>query len=700
MINRYNGKKFRFEVYLDNIVSTTPKFGNGKKNNSIQVSVEQPQDDGSNKIKDFTFFYEETEEPNGLEVVIPTKKFAKKEFFRAIEEQLMYIPNVKFQFRAEGAITYEDKDIAAKVIYRDNNIILSESTVFNAPHILLGAGDGLINYGILDFDALELERKKGAVGLILDINDVEVTPPRESIVYSPKTRTAVVEIYNKIVETATNLVNSELAKADDYWGWMKKAASIKSALVQSSSGDSSVLQKLAGVIDASSVNKIFFHKKGMNKLYVSDVKEMVGDKLLIRVYKYDRWGRKVNRIKIKSISTIAGLTAYVTDGASDKYKDRYLYEVVENKQFIVVKRSEGWEEIKKSALVGNSTELLSYDDIKVPEDVMDNYLAEEISGSAISDDESDGGTQIIDSNRLAKLRKLEEKILFHSAKIASPISYTSNEIKINDILSKFALKKVVYGSFDNRQLMNNVMTLFPYKMFDIIDSYRLSYTINQIDYNTHYDKVLNFHDIKSVDAILISKDNQKYFSKKSNFEHITDFIIEDYENKKLTFNPMIRLSLTVHYIGKLINSFRIYVPHRAVLKSKIAKTFYGEDFLNTLILNEVFHSKLDTYVIPFFKNAVSYEMGKDSLDQTTLNDYLTAVDDKLPDELCDIIDEIEDIHIVDVDLIRKTEEYCKFYSKFNPILHHVNNSSDVKIYKLLEELVHDRENKPIALGSV
>ena len=612
----------------------------------------------------------------------------------------MYIPNVKFQFRAEGAITYEDRNITAKIVYRDENIIISESTVFTTPHILLGAGDGLINYGILDFDALELDRKKGAVGLILNINDVEVTPPRESIVYSPKTRAAVIESYNKIVETATNLVNSELAKADDYWGWMKKAASIKSALVQSSSGDSSVLQKLAGVIDASSVNKIFFNKEGMNKLYVSDVKEMVGDKLLIRLYEYDRWGRKVNRTKVKTISTIAGFTAYVTDGASDKYKDRYLYEVVENKKFIVIKRSEGWEELKKSALVGNSIELLSYDDIQVPEDVMDNYLAEEINGNTINDEESDGGAQVIDPNRLAKLRKLEEKILYHSAQIASPISYTSREVKISDILSKFSLKKVIYGSFDNRKLMNHVVTLFPYKMFDIIDSYRLSYTINQLDYSTHYDKVLDSYNIKSVDAILVSKDNREHFSKKSNFQYIADFIIESYEDKKLTFNPMIRLSLTLHYIKKLINSFKIYVPHRNVLKSKIAKTFYGEDFLNSLILNEVFHSKLDDYVLPFFKNAVSYEMGKDSLDQATLSDYLTAVDDGLPDELCDIVDEIKDIHIVDIDLIRKTEEYCKFYSKFNPILHHVNNSSDVEIYKLLEELVHDRENKPIALGSV
>ncbi len=116
-------------------------------NDFITVSVPQPSADGALVNKEFIFYYEETEELNGLELVVPVKKHEKKDFFNAIESQLMYIPNVIFQHRELNAVSFNTVDIAAKVMYRDENIIISEATLLNYPHILLGAGEGLINYG-------------------------------------------------------------------------------------------------------------------------------------------------------------------------------------------------------------------------------------------------------------------------------------------------------------------------------------------------------------------------------------------------------------------------------------------------------------------------------------------------------------------------------------------------------------------------
>ena len=706
VINRYNGKKFRFEVYLNNVISVTPKFSNGKVNEFITVSVPQPgtetwtdEETGEEVTKhvtvnkDFIFYYEDTEEQNGLELVISVKKHEKKEFFRAVEEQLMYIPDVVFKHKKQNEYDFNDINIAAKVLYRDTNIIISETTLLNYPHILLGAGEGLINYGAVDFEALELEPKKGAVGLILDINDVEVTPSREAVVWSAKTRKAVIKSYNEIVDTATKLINKELDNAVDYWDWIQKAGAIKSALVTNQATNGSVLQKLSGIIDASTVNKIYYRKNEMNKLYTSDMKKVIGDKLSVRIFSYDSWDRKVKREVVKSVNTVSGYNTYITDGNSDKYRDRYLYENVENKAYIVIKRKEGWEDEKTSMLIGNSNKVLSYDGVTVPESIMDLYLKEELDRGAIDDVESE--SIVVDPNRLAKLRKLEEKILFHKANTdGSAITYSSKEVQISKIITDYAKETVVYGSFLNRDLINSVVGMYPVNVFTIIPQYQLSYNITGSELLNTYNDILKDKDIKEVNAILVSKDNAKHLEDKNNFKHISDYMIESYKNGKIVFNKTLRFALTFHLVQKTLHKYNIQSLSKELCDKDAFKEFYSEEFINIMLLGECFRSSSRNYISDFFRHAISYEMGKDNLDENTLQDYLTAVDDSLPEELCDRIDEITDLHIVDTALLYKVEEYCKFYSKYNPILREVSYGSDIDILEILTPLVKNYEKFP------
>ena len=111
-------------------------------------------------------------------------------------------------------------------------------------------------------------------------------------------------------------------------------------------------------------------------------------------------------------------------------------------------------------------------------------------------------------------------------------------------------------------------------------------------------------------------------------------------------------------------------------------------------ISECFKSSPSNFITPFFGHAISYEMGKNNLDARTLQDYLSAVDDTLPEALCEKIDEIEDLHIIDVELINKTEEYAKFYSKYNPILREINYASDIAILEVLHPLVEHYEEFP------
>jgi len=700
VINRYNGRKFRFEVYLDNVISTTPKFSNGKKNDFITVSVPQPAtDDAGNATsvdKDFIFYYEETDETNGLEVIVPVKKHEKKEFFRAVEEQLMYIPDVVFKYKKVGGIGYETINIAAEIIYRDSNIIMSKSTVLDKPHILLGAGKGLINYGLVDFQALELEPKRGAVGLILDINDVEVTPSRESVIWSPKTRAAVIKSYNEIVNTATKLINNELTSAIDYWDWIKKAGSIRNALVNGSSAGDTVLQKLSGVVDPHSINKIYYRKNGMNKLFSSSVKEVIGEKLLVRVYEYDRWGKKMNRTKVKSVNTVAGLDTYITDGASDKYKDRYIFEHISNGKFIVIKRLEGWEVPKTSNLIGNSSLITSYDSIQVPDDILANYQSEDLNPDGTLKEDAD---VTIDPNRLAKLRKLHDKILYHEARVDnSAIVYSSIEIKVNELSTKFAKSDIIYGTFNDRTTIDQVVEIMPYGLFQSINSYRLSYNIDSPHFLTMYDNILKTKAITPVNAVLISKENTKHIKDNPNFTHISDFIIESYKNNCIVFNKTIRFAVTMDYLNNILSSHNINFHNRGLYEETEVKDFYGEEFINIKLLSKMSESRPSTYVSTFFNNCINYEISKKDSDQSVLQQYLNEIDRTLPDVLCDEIDKIEDVHIIDTDLIEQTIKYCEFFKEFNPILKEVTYESDVDIIQVLSTLVKDYAKKPKELG--
>jgi hypothetical protein len=290
VINRYNGKKMSFDVYLDKVDPVTPMFSNGNKNDSINLT------------DDCVAYFEQTTEKNGLELEIEIKKHNKKQVFEAIESQLMYMPDIKFLHRANGSLSYEEVDISAEVLYRDQNIVISESLVYDKPHILLGTNDALVNYGFIAFNELEIEPKRGAVGLIMDINDIEVTPSREAPIWSAKTREAVLKKYESVAKTAADYINKELATEKDYVQWLVKASQTMSAL--RSGNNDSVIGRLASIIDVSSLNNVSYPLDRTIE-YEKKINMMMGNNLSVRVVSYNKYAKEVNRNNISSLDTLS-----------------------------------------------------------------------------------------------------------------------------------------------------------------------------------------------------------------------------------------------------------------------------------------------------------------------------------------------------------------------------------------------------------
>jgi len=695
VISRYNGHKFRFEVYIDNIVSTTPKFGKNGPNEYIDVEVANQTDSGESKT--FRFYYEETDELNGLEVIVPIKKHNKLKFFEAIESQLMYLPNIIFQHKEEDATSYNVVDIAAKVLYKDDNVIISESTVFNKPHILLGVGDGYINYGFVAFKELELEEKNGAVGLILNINDVEVTPSRESVIWSATTRKAIMNSYDKVVETATNMINDTLDKEDDLFAWIVKAAQIKQSISNGTSAANATeaFQKVASILDPSSIRNLVYTKNSINIKYESLLDDMLGKQALVREFKYASYNRKIVRTKIKTPGSLSAYKQfYRTTEASNKYRDRYISEEIVHGAFCVIKPSE--EDNTITSLLKNSTFLQDYDSVVVPEDVMDRYLLEEENDGVIGNEgdttEGEGATIKVDSNRLALLRKKEQKVLYHEGYLAAPFSYSSQEIKIIDIQKTFANTRTVYGTFADREIINATFQNMPIWLLDMKHN-RYNSTLHETDFDDVKADFMRDYDIEPYNLMLISQDVHKHFKNIKGATHIKDFIVDKYTTDgKLIFNKHIKM---VHTYGLIDTLIYKNIKSTAAMMYDRENEFVEKNVADLLFLSELLNVKVVNSINSFYSNCIQYQQMKNAgADQSLLSQYLDEINKRLPDALCDTVDEITDVDIIDQELIDDIIPVLDFYGQFKDIIEQFSSYSGKDAMKALQTYINKHDTPP------
>jgi len=692
VVSVYNGHKFRFEVYIDNIVSTTPKFGKNGPNDYIDVEVPQQTEEGGSKT--FRFYYEETDDLNSLELIIPVKKHNKEKFFNAVESQLMYLPNIVFKYKAVGATAYEVRDIAAKILYKDDNIIISENSVYDKPHILLGVGDGYINYGFIAFRELELEEKKGSVGLILDINDVEVTPSRESVIWSPRTRKAIMNSYDKVVETATKMINNTLTHEPYFFSWIIKAAQVKSSITSNSNSNSDsaqAFQKLASILDPSSIKNIKYTQGTNNIAYSDTLDELIGKNVLIREFNYLRSLRKVERTKIKMTTSLANYQQfYITKNASNKYKDRYISEELASGSFVVIKLQEHYASDPKALLIEDDANLLDYDSVVVPEDIMDKYILEEADDGEITDDE--GMVSITrDSNYLAKLRKKEQKVLYHEGYAADPISYSSKEVKIIDIHDKFKNKNVIYGTFGDRALINATFQNMPaYLVSFRIDTYRSEYYTFCEELKSD---LMEFYDLKEHTPVLLSSDYEKYFISEPNFQHISDFIVESYKDGVIRFNKALRVTYTYYVIINMLHDYFNYSSSN--ISDSVASSFFEPNIQSIALAAGATRKRITSNLHGFYSACINFELNKfNGLDTSVLNQNLQKIDEFLPDQLCDKIDEITDIQLLDFELLNEVKAFGEFYGRFNSILNSINAYNYTSALPELKKYILQYETPP------
>lgn len=679
VISRYNGKLYKFDVYLDKVDSIVPKFdSDGNINESIVLVEEVRDDDGNITTPEYLAYSEHTKEKNGVEVQVEIKKHNKKLVFEAVESQLMYLPHIKFGFKSEHDIQYTFKNIVAQILYRDKDVVISQSSIYNKPHILLGTGDALINYGYVSFRDLELEDKTGSVGLILDINDIEVTPSRESAVWSPKTRDAVLAKYNKVTSHAIELINDSLSTEHDYIEWVSKAYSIIVSIRSGISTPGNAISQLACIINKDEINDIRYPSDPSVK-FSTLTKDMMDEGLVVRSISYSTSGKAITRKTIPSLSLFSK-PVYFSDTMADPLKDRYIYET--EGEFMLIQHKTGSFLGKRDKYILGSCKIKQYSSVVIPDAILAIYAND--ADQMKEEDEGEATRQVVLSNEHAKFRKANKMITVHYSSgvngcdSSSYFSYTARDTYINSLYGEFPDDMLVYYPSGDRTILSTVLAHLPCTAICTGSSYTYD-GVEQI-----------FHDStllipkKQVRGILVSQENLKYIEDIPTYIPLEKFVVKLYNtsDKKIIFGDYIKMAATLECINSLFNRYINMSRYKTV-----GRNFVFNGLPENLKCIYTYASVREDCIVPPFKFecdteflglAYRYSLGRIGIIPMTdyeLTDTLKLINASVPDYLCDTIDEIKDIDLLYCDFILDILKHLQSVTNADAILFALDSSS-------------------------
>lgn len=275
MITVYNHKRYTFDIFNDRFFSTIAKFDNGNINKSDLWDYDGEQ---------VEIFYENTDEYNSvtIEVEIKNPLKNKREYIRAVKDQLMYFKDISFveyDEEEEGDTLVETMvhSMSAEILYKDHRIIIPKSSSYSRCHLILNG----VNYGVIDFPEMELDDKVVCAGIIGDSNEVEVTPSRESLIYSTKTRNAMLRYIAEAEDIARNMLEVEVAENSDTLGELTYLLATSGTKV---TGDRlEVLNRLKKLTGATLSSKLQFLGSELSRSELYDVLRAVN----VYVHEYE-----------------------------------------------------------------------------------------------------------------------------------------------------------------------------------------------------------------------------------------------------------------------------------------------------------------------------------------------------------------------------------------------------------------------------
>jgi len=266
--SRYNGRMYSFNVYKDHTVPVIGKFNDDGTINNIEIF----DDNG----EDVEIFYRTTKEKNGVIVEAEVKKHRKQDYVNGIKNQLGFIENIEFKMADSHNASGYNVNITNEVLFSNGRIIVGDTNYYAVPQILLTPGENSnirINYGTISFDELEMKRYSGNVCFVMNINEVDVTPSREHVIWNNRTRDAIKKMFIEAQETVSGFIEDKVSGAKTLPQHYALFEGFKS---KTSSDGLSELYKIVDVAELDSVYRGFslvkaakqIDTKGLDKSFI------------------------------------------------------------------------------------------------------------------------------------------------------------------------------------------------------------------------------------------------------------------------------------------------------------------------------------------------------------------------------------------------------------------------------------------------
>lgn len=496
----HNGRLFRFNCYSYKVDSLIGKLNlvTGKENPSITFPNGE------------VVYYEETTSLNYTQVTVPCKTHHRDKFKHAVESQLLYFDNVEFNIVEEDGRS-NNRSFKAEVLYNSENLIIANQHQYSKPHIIVVKEKSSpvgVSYGYVNFREMEMQDLFGSVGFKCPIRQVtrdpktgaeivlaegiEVTPSRESVIWSDATRAYVKKIIDEATLEANTLVEKQL-KEDDFLVWLQKARNV---LGNSSVGDGA-LNQLSRIIDRTqlsptytldktlkyenpavllwgmNVRKIWRNNTYKNGSYVEEIKRedvggwhdfdpsrtyiQVGATASTKDFYLAHTQGVFNTIRIPSAEDLISSMVKPTD-KDDKGNDKPNKWTEDYVNKLIAKRDRVLEFIKKSKLYK------SYDDVVVPDDWVKKFEASQTKN--VEADKEEAAKAPVYTP--AELRKLAEKTVAHVLvkdpynKDGLPFKWSKIEPKISELKDNEA--EVYYDHGDSEKIQ--LTTVLMYGMYN------------------------------------------------------------------------------------------------------------------------------------------------------------------------------------------------------------------------------------------
>jgi hypothetical protein len=686
-----------FNIYSYKVDPLVPAFdlNTGKPNEYFEV----PGEDG----KMIKIHYMSTSESNGTDIIIEVPKHKKSEYIDAINQQLMYFSEIKLNEYTEGVLQTSNP-VAAKIFYEDEHIILSENNIYTRPHIVMGG----VNYNDIDFQELEIETREGNVGIKVAQEDVEVTPSRESVIWSEKTRETILHKISLAKDIARNTIQSNLTNETDYFSWVLKVKQVLSRRSDNNENGAQILGRLSGLINRNDLIFTFNNDEDLRYesgqllaghaiRYVS--RHITKDgKVVIKRSDADKHAssfdpqrtyfksEKTSNKKDTHLLTIHPEGFYILEPDISAEHAEALLDENTSLRTLVSKRT-----LKIIDLVSKSVAIKQYSDIVPPDSLKEYSEADDAEVVELTAEQK----RELENRIVVKRLTMYNHQNFHSLE---SVYEEQKDLMIQTLTN--SKNPIVYGVKEDKELLANFLSILQItnEWFDENKDTRLELHVGVTEFEKETfvtgEKWNSTHNSnKGTEIMLVSKDNVKYLAPLEHTIYAKN-LLYNVENNTIKCHAMIRDWYTAYLVNEYFNQID-FINNVHVLSIEVQETVKElQEFVRRHGGNASITSSFKDNVTSYLQKLTDLQVFVDENN----DEHAIALKSK---ELFDD-DKITGAQAVNLDIFRKLQFIQEYLKPVEMLLNDVNaikGEYDSKIdLTLVKELRHYAHSKNVKLN--